>query len=289
MYYSKKIVDLLIKRKGYKRAQKYLTYKKERSEFLKPLFKHLNKTKKNLKVLEIGCSAGHITEWLNEQPCIKEIYTYDIDTAFVEITKLKKTELNLHKIKQINHFTNLETQDLPYPDEHFDLIIVLAIVEHLPCKNRHLYVDQYYQKLKTGGLIGFFDTPNRDFFWETHSFGLPFMAKLKPSVAYIYAKLFGKLKGTNFPLFVRPGTGWRNSSYYELLPQSLMIDIDDISNDFGYGYHFFINYAKGIKNKLARPLFYLAKLWAQITGLPESFYLSYLNVIFKKTKNYESD
>ena len=76
-YYSRRIIELLIKRKGLKRATQYFTHKEKRAKFLDPLFNYLNSKTKNLKVLEVGCSSGHITEYLNEQRCIEEIYNYD--------------------------------------------------------------------------------------------------------------------------------------------------------------------------------------------------------------------
>jgi hypothetical protein len=34
----------------------------------------------------VGCSFGHITECLAEEPAIAEIHTFDTDPAFVAIT-----------------------------------------------------------------------------------------------------------------------------------------------------------------------------------------------------------
>jgi len=269
-YYSRRIIELLIKRKGLKRATQYFTHKEKRAKILNPLFNYLNSKTKNLKVLEVGCSSGHITEYLNEQRCIEEIYNYDIDKAFVEITNIKKEELNLHKVKRIDHLSIQDTLSLPYENNFFDLIVVLAIVEHLPFENRHVYVDNYYKKLKVGGIIGFWDTPNRFFPLERHSIGLPFIHWLSPQIAFIYAKLFRKLKDASFTDFIRAGTGWRNSSYYELLPKSLMIDIKDISEEVGY----FCEIR-------------FVKLLSRLFDVPVAFFTPSLNVVFRKEKNYE--
>lgn len=269
-YYSRRIIERLIERKGLKRAIQYFTHKEKRAKYLDPLFHYLNRETKNLKVLEVGCSSGHITEYLNEQPCIGEIYNYDIDKAFVEITHIKKDELNLNKVKRIDHFSIQDTLSLPYEDNIFDLIVVLAIVEHLPYENRHVYVDNYYKKLKVGGIIGFWDTPNRFFPLERHSIGLPFVHWLSPQIAFVYAKLFGKLKESSFPDFVRAGTGWRNSSYYELLPKSLMIHVKDISEEMGYFY----------EGRFVRFL-------SRLLDVPVAFFTPSLNVVFRKERDYE--
>ena len=228
--YSSAVIEAIIARKGLSRAPQYLTHRASRTWYLEPLFAHLHATGvRNLRVLEVGCSAGHITEYLNEQPCIGEIAAYDVDKSLVEITRMKRDELGLTKVSRIDHLSNEESMDLPYKEGSFDLIIVLAVVEHLPFENRYLYVDSYYRSLKVGGMIGFFDTPNRYFPFETHSIGLPFIHSLPPQIAFLYAKLFRKLGGVDFSSFVRAGTGWRNASYYECLPKTLMIDVKDIS------------------------------------------------------------
>jgi 2-polyprenyl-3-methyl-5-hydroxy-6-metoxy-1,4-benzoquinol methylase len=268
--YSPKVISMLVDRKGKKRAIGYLSHKERSIEFLKPLFQYLNQHKENLRVLEVGCSAGQVTEYLQEQPCILKIVSYDVDKEFIEIAKLKQKELNLNKVSQVDHLTSDQTLSLPYEKNSFDLIIVLAVVEHLPYEGRYKYVDQYYNLLKVDGIIGFWDTPNRYFPIERHSIGLPFIAKMTPQNAYIYARIMGKLTDVSFPEFVRPGGGWRNSSYYELLPHSNMIDVKDISELTGYKK----------KNLILRFLCWIFKC-------PQGFFMKNLDVVFKKVHSYE--
>jgi hypothetical protein len=132
---------------------------------------------------------------------------------------------------------------------------------------------EYYRVLRKGGVVGFWDTPNRYYPFESHSVGLPLISLLPPQIAYAYARLFkhSKMKDVNFPLFVRAGTGWRNSSYYELLPKSLMIDVADVSEEFGY------------QSGCGR----FAKLMARILRVPPSFFSPRLNVVFRKLRQYE--
>jgi ubiquinone/menaquinone biosynthesis C-methylase UbiE len=270
-YYSRKIIDAIIDRKGIDITPLYFPKKKQRSIYMDPLFKLLNEISTELRVLEVGCSCGHVTEYLNDQRSVKEIYTYDVDKAFVDITRIKIDELNLHKVKSIRHLTNQTTQSLPYESNFFDLVVVQAVVEHLPYENRYIYVDEYYRILKVNGIIGFWETPNRYFPYEGHSVGLPFIEIIPPQIAYIYARLFrGKMRKVSFPEFVRAGSGWRNSSYYELLPKTHMIEIQDVSYEFGYK----------SKSKLIRAI-------SKVFNVPDAFFTRSLNVVFKKIKDYE--
>ena len=289
--YSKKIIELIIKRKGLKKTPEYFRHKDKRSYYLSPLFDYLKSAGlKNLKVLEVGCSAGQATELLNEEFSIAEIYSYDVDKILVEVVKLKAEELGLKKVKSVDCFSSRETLNLPYQNNFFDVIILSGVVEHLPLENRHMFVDEYYRKLKLGGLICFLDTPNRNFPFEAHSIGLPFISKLSPQTAFIYAKMFGKLKGSDFADFVRAGTAWRNATYYECLPKALAMEVEDISEDAGYGYKFFKKTGKGIKFKFfLLPAFAVIKLLSVWFEFPMSFFLPNMNVVLRKEINYEKE
>jgi len=288
--YSKKIIELIIKRKGIDRISGYLTHKEKRAYFIEPLFKYLKKNGHgNLRVLEVGCSAGQFTELLNEQASISDIYSFDIDKTLAEITELKVKELGLNRVKRIDCFSLSQTTNLPYENNFFDIIIVSGVIEHLPFENRYLYVDEYYRKLKIGGVICFVNTPNRNYPFESHSIGLPFISKLGPQAAFIYAKLFGKLEKVDFPEFVRVGTGWRNASYYECLPRALTLEVSDISKEAGYGFEFFNEQKYGLKFSIfILPFLKLLNLAAKMLNFPISFFLPELNIVFKKIKDYES-
>ena len=174
-------------------------------------------------------------------------------------------------MERVDHFSSEQTLNLPYQEGYFDLVIVLATVEHLPFEGRYKYVDQYYKVLKIGGLIGFWDTPNRNFFWERHSLGLPFIASMAPQKAFIYAKFFRKLNANvTFPDFIRAGTGWRNSSYYELFPQSKNYIIKDVSYKYGYK-----------KNNI------ILRFLCWIFKAPQGFFVKNLDVVFLKESSFE--
>ncbi len=288
-HYSTRVVNALISRKGAKRATAFLGHKEKRQRFLSPLFNYLqSKGSGGLKVLEVGCASGAMTECLNDQPFIQEVFTYDVDSAMVQITRMNCEDLHLDKVRRVDLLTTAQTQDLPYQDGYFDVIIVLAVVEHLPVHDRYRFVDQYYRKCAPGGLVCFFDTPNRLWPIESHSTGLPFIQFFSPEFAYCYGRLLGKLKDASFPDFVRAGTGWRNATYEELLPKHLTLQIRDISAEAGYPPHF---ECKGfhLRNLLRYSLFLPYKIISRICGVPISLFLPSLDVVFQVQHNYESD
>src|SRR5207247_3372284 len=68
--YSARVVSMLVERKGALRAPQYFSFKETRGRhFLARLFAYLSaRGGDGLSVLEVGCSFGHITEYLAEQP-----------------------------------------------------------------------------------------------------------------------------------------------------------------------------------------------------------------------------
>lgn len=285
-HYSERVIRMLIERKGLHRAPLYFPFKVTRGgHFLDRLFAALAARRlTDLAVLEVGCSFGHITEYLDDQPLVAGIWTFDSDAAFVEMTRAKVEDLRLSKVREVRYLTNEETRRLPYADGAFDLVIVLGVIEHLPVENRHRYVDEYYRVLKAGGWIGIFDTPNRWFPLESHSVGLPLIQWLPPRAALAYGKVFrpGRLRGVTLAEFTAPGTGWRNASLSDCLPTSGRVGLQDLTEEIGYGYRFFRDTARTWKRKLTLPAFAFVCRVARRLGVSPSLVLPYFNLVFRK-------
>src|SRR2546428_683999 len=101
--YSARVIRMLIERKGLARTAPYLSYKETRGpHFLGPLFRWLRAHgARGLAVLEVGCSFGHMTEYLAEQSEVVTIDTFDTDEAFVAMTRAKVEELGLKTVRAV--------------------------------------------------------------------------------------------------------------------------------------------------------------------------------------------
>jgi SAM-dependent methyltransferase len=284
--YSERVVRMLIERKGPQRAALYFPFKETRGRhFLAPLLDHLRRVgARGQSVLEVGCSFGHITECLAEEPLIAEIHAFDVDPAFVAITRAKVEELGLKTVREVAHFTNDETCRLPYADARFDLVLAIGVVEHLPGRTRRAQVDEYYRVLARGGHIAILDTPNRHFPLETHSVGLPLVQWLPPPLAYRYARLArpARFHDVGYAEFIADGTGWRNASLGECLPSSGSTELDDVTEAAGYGWRFFKNTARSRGRRALLPLFAVAATLLRVAGRSPSLALPYLNLLFRK-------
>jgi SAM-dependent methyltransferase len=286
-HYSERVIHMLIERKGERRAPLYLPFKETRGRhFLSPLFSYLGaRGLAGLSVLEVGCSFGHITEYLAEQPAVARITSYDTDAAFIEIVRTKVQEMRLDKVSDVRLLSDDETRRLPWADRSFDLVLAVGVVEHLPEHHRRAKVDEYYRVLAPGGHIAILDTPNRWFPYETHSVGLPLVQWLPPRLAYRYARTFGNriYAATTYEEFAADdGAGWRNATYAECLPSSGRRGLQEVTEDAGYGWRFFRATAQSRTRRAVLPLFAVAVALLRELGQPPSLCLPYLNVLFRK-------
>jgi SAM-dependent methyltransferase len=285
-HYSAHVLRMLIERKGELRAPLYLDFKRTRGgHFLGPLFAWLRASgAAKLSLLEVGCSFGHMTEYVAEQPEVTAVHTFDTDAAFVAITRAKVQELGLHTVRDVRHLSNEATCALPYPDAAFDVVLVVGVVEHLPMCARRRQVDEYYRVLAPGGHIAVLDTPNRWFPLETHSVGLPLVQWLPAPLAYRYARL-GRarvFRDVTYAEFVADGTGWRNATLAECLPSRGADRLQDVTEMAGYGWRFFQDTARSRTRRALLPAFAVAVAALRAAGRPPSLCLPYFNLLFRR-------
>ena len=255
--YSERVVRMLIERKGVHRAPLYFDFKETRGRhFLGPLFRYLRARRaQDLAVLEVGCSFGHVTEYLAEQPEIATIHAFDTDPAFVAITRAKVEELGLKTVRSVARLSNEETRRLPWADGVFDVVLAVGVVEHLPAHHRRAQVDEYYRVLAPDGHIAILDTPNRWFPLETHSVGLPLVQWLPAPIAYRYARALRRrmFRGVPYAEFVADGTGWQNATFADCLPSWGWHGLEDVTEAAGYGWRSFRVRDRAVSRKKRQP------------------------------------
>jgi len=285
--YSARVIRLLVDRKGAHRAPLYFDFKDTRGPlFLRPLFAYLRtRGARGLRVLEVGCSFGHMTEYLAEQPEAAVISTFDTDAAFVELTRAKVEELDLGAVREVRHLDQAATCRLPWADGAFDLVVAVGIVEHLPVRHRRRQVDEWYRVLAPGGHIAVLDTPNRWFPLETHSVGLPLVQWLPAPLAWRYARAGrpARYGAVGFAEFVADGTGWRNATLGECRPGPGAAAVVDVTEEAGYGLAFFRATARSRTRRAVLPAFGAVATLLRAVGRPPSLALPYLNLLFRKT------
>ena len=136
---------------------------------------------KGLRILEIGCGTGSSTVAMAEQGA--EVTGVDLEEAPLTIAR-KLCELRGVRAQflRANAAEAHETLDIG----SYDLIIFFAVLEHMTALECLSSLNAYWRKMKLGALLGVFDSPNRLWFYDSHTAFLPFFHWLPGEIAIRY-------------------------------------------------------------------------------------------------------
>lgn len=114
--------------------------------FLKQLvyFKLLKRMglKKGKKLLDIGCFTGHN---LNTLANNFNVEGYGVDLSLNALKQAKEYK----EFK--NKYIMADATKLPFPNNYFDYVISLDVIEHIPMKEKERFIKELIRVLKPGG------------------------------------------------------------------------------------------------------------------------------------------
>jgi len=113
----------------------------------------IKKQKIGGRFLDVGCALGILLKEVT--PFFDEVYGFDISNFAIKIAKQNVPKSNLKVL-------DLE-KNLPYPDESFDCITALDILEHT--KNFEENFNKLVKKLRHGGYL-IISVPIDTIFWK---------------------------------------------------------------------------------------------------------------------------
>ncbi len=105
---------------------------------------------KNKVVLDLGCGEGYGSFYLSKYA--KKVIAIDLDQKVIEFAHSKYQRKNLK-------YLAAEATAIPFPSNHFDVIISLEVIEHV--KNYFNYLAEIKRVLKKEGVL-IISTPNKD-------------------------------------------------------------------------------------------------------------------------------
>jgi SAM-dependent methyltransferase len=277
--YSRRIVELIVDRKGVLRMPRYLSYREERSGKLESLFRGLEKEGRSVAVLEPGCSSGHLSEAILRYPCVRRLVSFDPDEGMIAVCREKKSHF---------HFDNWEVRHAASPEfsgEKFDVVLLSAMMEHVAPPLRRTLVESCYERLAPGGLFVALESQNRWWPFEYHVIRLPvpWAHYLPPKWIHLLCRATGRYpKSWSFEEFANPNTGWWGTTVRELAPARGKVC--EVSERYGYGREFFYDKwrktgptgsVKIIAHKIISFVF-------SVLGIPSSGLLPSLYIVFRK-------
>ncbi len=138
---------------------------------------------RNASVLEIGSGTGSSTIALAEQGA--RITAIDIDEGALLVAKQRATVYGVHA-----DFGLLNAQDISrtFRGSNFDLVIFFACLEHMTIGERLASLSDAWAMLPRDGLLIIVETPNRLWYFDSHTSMLPFFHWLPHELAFAYSR-----------------------------------------------------------------------------------------------------
>lgn len=114
----------------------------DNSLFWKSIISKVERYRISGRVLDAGCAFGFLLKRLEH--CFTELYGCDISKYTIERAR---KEIPTAKLKVLD----IDVEELPYPDEYFDLITALDVLEHTQSIENNL--NKIVKKIKKGGYM----------------------------------------------------------------------------------------------------------------------------------------
>lgn len=114
----------------------------DRDSNWKHIIKAVEKNKMRGRVLDMGCAFGFLLKRL--RPYFSELHGLDISAYAAERARKEVPSAKLEVL-------DIDTDDLPYPDEYFDLITALDVLEHTRSIEKNL--KKIVKKMKKEGYL----------------------------------------------------------------------------------------------------------------------------------------
>ena len=181
-----------------------------------PWFNNIVKLK-GANILEIGCGTGSSTVALAEQGA--NVTGVDIDEGAL---KVAKDRCKIYNVPATFILGNASDVYNDLCNHKFDLIIFFACMEHMVYSERIDSLMKYYELLPNGSYLSIVETPNRLWYFDSHTSFLPYFHWLPDNLAFDYSKysnrnnfneLYHEYSEDNFLHFLRRGRGF---SFHEL-------------------------------------------------------------------------
>lgn len=141
------------------------------------------------KILELGCGTGASTVALAEQGA--DVTGLDIEESSLNVAKDRCEIYRLDVNIMQGNATEIRSL---FSDGKFDFIIFYASLEHMTHEERMTALTDAWLLLPENGILAVIETPNRLWYFDSHTSGLPFYHWLPDDVALEYSRFSARRK-----------------------------------------------------------------------------------------------
>ena len=134
-------------------------------------------------VLEIGCGTGSSTVALAEQGAL--VTALDVDEMGIKVAKDRCKAVG---VTAALHLGNASKVREIFPGRRFDMVILYAALEHMTHDERLAAMQGTWELLDRGGHWCVLETPNRLWYFDSHTSLLPFYFWLPDDLAIKYSR-----------------------------------------------------------------------------------------------------
>ena len=172
---------------------------------------------KGSRILEIGCGTGSSTVSLAEQGA--EVVGVDIEPASLTVAQDRCRLYGLNRVEFV--CANATEASQVFRERNFDFIIFFATLEHMTHEERMVAMKDTWDMLDPGGCWSIIETPNRLWYYDSHTSLMPFHLWLPDELAFEcarfspranYREIYDRLTPERLSHFLRRGRGL---SYHE--------------------------------------------------------------------------
>lgn len=239
----------------------------------------LNKVKslQGANILEIGCGTGISTLALTEQGA--NVTGIDVDEGALNVAR---DRMRLAGFETELLLINADDIQKHFGDKKFDFIIYYAVLEHMTIEERLTSLKRAWEMLPKESFLAVIETPNRLWYYDSHTAALPFYDWLPDDLAYYYSKFserrnfkdsYREPNNEDMIKFLRWGRG---ASYHEF--ELAIAPLKNLNVESSL-----IKFEKTALLKCGfKGLRYIRLLKSLNKNLPSEFCYPYLDIVLKK-------
>ncbi len=144
---------------------------------------------KDASVLEIGCGTGAASFALSRVCGL--IDSYDIDLPSIAQARATAKELDIKNVRFHDLAPDWALRDkvdlfLVGESAKYDVVLLPAVLEHMQISERIPALTRLWELLRPNGVLVVYDTPNRLYPYDVHTFRLPFADWLPDELMLMY-------------------------------------------------------------------------------------------------------